>query len=259
MRTSLCLESVYRMGAHIFEYNQSFVVFGIQHMWVLGLIAGLSWALPWLAQKRLNANQRRGLARGMGLVLTSSVIAWTGLRLIEGAFDPTTDLPLDLCNLLAFLMPLLIWRPTQRIQEVLYFWVLAGTVQAVLTPHLVEGFPHYTFLKYWIVHGGLVVVTIYVTVAFRLYPTGRSLIRAFVGIQFYAVGIFVVNKLLGANYFYIMEKPPTASLLDYFGPWPWYILVCEGIMLVLFLIAYAPIWLRARRLRLVPLASTRLE
>ena len=67
------------------------------------------------------------------------------------------------------------------------------------------------------------------------------MVKAFWGVQVYAVGIVLLNLLLGSNYFYIMRKPPTASLLDYLGPWPWYILVCEGIVLVLFLLVYAPV------------------
>ena len=53
--------------------------------------------------------------------------------------------------------------------------------------------------------------------------------------------VFSVNLLLGSNYFWIMEKPPTSSLLDYLGPWPWYIFFAEFIALFHFAIAYTPV------------------
>jgi uncharacterized membrane protein YwaF len=37
-----------------------------------------------------------------------------------------------------------------------------------------------------------------------------------------------------------MEKPPTASLIDVLGPWPWYLLALEGIAFVIFFILYLP-------------------
>jgi uncharacterized membrane protein YwaF len=50
-----------------------------------------------------------------------------------------------------------------------------------------------------------------------------------------------INFWLDANDFYLVEKPVNPSILDYFGPWPWYILVTEGLAFVFFAIAYVPI------------------
>ena len=40
------------------------------------------------------------------------------------------------------------------------------------------------------------------------------------------------NIILDANYFWLMGKPPVGSLLDFMGPWPWYILVAEFVALI---------------------------
>ncbi len=234
-------------GNAFLDANTLFTTFGSQHLLMIGLTVGLTAAVPWLGTVLPGEDRRLDAARALAVLLSGTVVAWTVLRLLLGEFDARTDLPLDLCNLTALLLPALVWHPSRRIHEVLYFWVLAGTFQAVLTPNLVNGFPHFTFFKYWIVHGGLLVIIVFVTAGFRLYPTGRGILRAFGWLHVYLVAVVGANLLLGANYFYVLRKPPTASLLDVLGPWPWYLLVCEGLVLLLFGLAYAPVALLRRR------------
>ena len=233
------------------EYNTLFTTFGAQHGVMLAFTIGASVVLPLYANRFLNADRRLLVARVMAVGLSLTVVLWVGIRVVLGDFEKATDLPLDVCNLAALLMPFLMWKPSQRVHEVLYFLVLVGTLQATLTPHLFNGFPNFTFFKYWIVHGGLIVFVIYITASFKLYPDRRSLLKAFGWLHVYAAAVFVANLLLGSNYFYIMRKPPTASLLDVLGPWPWYLLVCEGLAFVLFVLVYLPIPLLSKR-RLMP-------
>lgn len=42
------------------------------------------------------------------------------------------------------------------------------------------------------------------------------------------------------NYLFICHKPPTPSLIDALGPWPWYVLSLEGVGLAFFVIYYLP-------------------
>ena len=48
------------------------------------------------------------------------------------------------------------------------------------------------------------------------------------------------KHLLDANYFYLMRKPITPTLLDFFGPWPNYIFATEMLAIVVFAIMYMP-------------------
>ena len=194
------------------EYNTLFTTFGAQHLLMLVLTAATAWMLPFYANHFLSEDRQLLMARVMAVVLSLTVLLWIVIRIALGDFDKTTDLPLDVCNLAALLMPFLMWKPSKRIHEVLYFLVLVGTLQTTLTPHLLNGFPNFTFFKYWIVHGGLIVFVVYITASFKLFPDRRSLVEAFIWLHVYAAAVFIANLLLGSNYFYIMRKQGCPSM-----------------------------------------------
>ena len=84
----------------------------------------------------------------------------------------------------------------------------------------------------------LVVAVIYAVVVYNLKPTLNSLIKAFIALNAFLVIALFANLVLDANYFWIMGKPPAGSLLDFMGPWPWYILTGEFVALGHFILAY---------------------
>ena len=48
------------------------------------------------------------------------------------------------------------------------------------------------------------------------------------------VGAAITNQITGSNYGFLSAPPPSPSLVDALGPWPWYILGIEAIALVYF-------------------------
>jgi hypothetical integral membrane protein (TIGR02206 family) len=120
---------------------------------------------------------------------------------------------------------------------------MAGTLQAIVTPDLYFDYPAYEFFKYWITHVGLVLLMVHYMVCFALYPTAKGILKTFGWLNVYVIALLPLNYLLGANYFYLIEKPINPSVLDFFGPWPVYILVAEILVMGFFAIAMIPVFL----------------
>ena len=78
-------------------------------------------------------------------------------------------------------------------------------------------------------------------------PTLSSLKTAFIALNLFLFISTIVNIILEANYFWICWKPPMASLLDFMGPWPWYIIAGELVALIHFILAYLPFYIIDKR------------
>jgi hypothetical integral membrane protein (TIGR02206 family) len=230
-----------------FRDDIPFSAFGYSHMLTALLSVGLLVSLL-LVSLRLDRQQNLIIGRCISIVLAITIVIYTALNILLGRFDIAEDIPLSTCNLFAILAPWLFWRPVLKYFEIVYFMVIAGTLQAVITPDLYVGFPTYGFFKYWITHVGLVIIVIHYLVSFELYPTAKGILRTFLWLNIYVLALMPINLLLDANYFYLMEKPINASILDLFGPWPVYILVGELLAMGFFAIAYLPV-LAIKRLK----------
>ena len=59
--------------------------------------------------------------------------------------------------------------------------------------------------------------------------------------------MMLLNMILGANYSYLSHKPESASLLDYFHKWPFYIIEVELIVIPYMLLIYLPFYYENKR------------
>jgi hypothetical integral membrane protein (TIGR02206 family) len=77
-------------------------------------------------------------------------------------------------------------------------------------------------------------------------PTWRSYRMTIVVTLAWAVFTLVFNFLAGTNYGYLNRKPPVASVLDFLGPWPVYLLVEITLVAIIWALMTWP-WERKRR------------
>ena len=225
------------LDEYLNTYKQ-FELFGLSHWVAIFLFLLLVVLLSWYAKTYLNANQQNRVGITIGLIVFLNYPIWIILEIFAGSFDVTLHLPLHLCRFANLLIPFVMIKRNYFVFEILYFWGLSGMLQGMITPDIVEDFPHFHYFRYFAGHHLLVVAVIYAVVVYNLKPTLNSLIKAFIALNAFLVIALFANLVLDANYFWIMGKPPAGSLLDYMGPWPWYILTGEFVALGHFILAY---------------------
>ena len=199
------------------------------------------------SKNNLNEKQQKYALHGFGLLVSFIVILFHLYYISLGTYNITTDLPLYLCSLLAIIIPVFTYYRKYWMYEILLFWIISGTMQGVITPDIVEGFPVFDYFRYWTVHLGLLIIIFYATFVFNMRPRFKSIFKSFLALQVYVILMILINYLLKANYFYLNEKPKSASILDFFGDWPFYIIVGQLIVIPFFMIIYLPFYLVERK------------
>jgi hypothetical integral membrane protein (TIGR02206 family) len=196
-------------------------------------------------------------ARVIGTVLAADAISFVVALVVDGTFSAKTDLPLALCDMGVIVAAVACWRPVPTLVEVTYFWGLAGTLQAVITPDLNVGFPHLVFFQYVAGHVGIVAAALYLVVGMQIRPRRKAVPRVFCITAAYTAFVGLVDATSGANYMFLRSPPSNWTLLRVLGPWPWYVLSATGVGLVLLVVLDAPFW-RGRRLgHRSPVTATR--
>ncbi|OUR99478.1 hypothetical protein A9Q86_12995 [Flavobacteriales bacterium 33_180_T64] len=192
--------------------------------------------------QQISVERQQGLIHYFAIFISLVVLSFHMYKMITSAYNYREDLPLYLCSLLGIIIPFYTYYRKYWMFEILVFWIIAGTLQGVITPDIAEGVPSFDYFRYWIVHLGLLFVIFYSIFVFKLKPKLKSVFKSFFALQIYVVLMIGVNHLLNANYFYLNKKPESASVLDYFGEWPYYIIICQLIIIPLFLIIYLPFY-----------------
>jgi hypothetical integral membrane protein (TIGR02206 family) len=222
-----------------------FVLFGPDHLAVLVATPLAAALLVPLVRRDREGPLTRALRvlLAAALVFFYSAVVFRAWR--EGWLDLQLVLPLHLCDLAVILAVYSLLTLQPRTVEPLFFWGIAGSGIAIVTPDLHHGFPDWDYFFFFVPHAIVVVAAFLLTFGLRIVPPAGAWWRVFLLTLAYAGLVAVVNLALGTNFLFLRRKPAGQTLLDWFGPWPVYILVAAAIALALFWLLDRPL----RRLR----------
>ncbi len=224
-------------------HGTPFAWLGAAHLGALLVIFALV-LLGWRLE--LSPRGRRAVRFGLAGLMLANEIFWHAFHAYHGLWSLQYLLPLNLCNVMVLTSVFTLLTRHQVGYEFIYLLGIPAASQVLITPALGSyGFPHILFFQIFISHGGIVLAALYLTLGEGFRPRSwRAVAVVTLSATLYTILIFCINPLLGGNYMFLAYKPPAATLLDYLGPWPWYILTGEAIGLALIALLYLPFHLK---------------
>jgi len=218
-------------------------LFSLQHIVPLIIIAVFCLLLYVLRNKLRSIPDKRIIRYPLATLIIVHLVTLYIWYTVAGQWSVRYTLPIQLCDISVFLCVINLLSAKKRtlLLEVLYFWGLGGASQALLTPSMGDySFPHFIYYQFFFSHGLTIITCLYFTLIEGFRVNLSSVKRVFIITNVYAACIIIVNFITGGNYLFLMSKPFGGSLLDFLGPWPWYILSLEVVAAIVFLILYLP-------------------
>ncbi len=224
----------------------SFARFGSAHLCVIAL----TFVTPLLLAALVRWGDCPVAARIVSSLFVALLVGGKILMLVllarDGELTIANAAPLYLCDWAAILAVITLIYPNQFTYELCYFWALAGTLQALLTPDLSYGFPDPRFISFFALHGGVIASVVYMTLGLKMRPVPMSIVRALASSTFYLAVAMATNAMFRTNFGYLRAKPAHPSLLDYMAPWPFYIAELALLAVLSCLVCYAPFFIMDR-------------
>ena len=217
--------------------NYNFEMFSISHFVIISILI-LGAIFIFLKRDQLNSKQSRKIEIWVAISLIIMELTYHFWMIVNGSWNVSHAIPLELCSLSLILTVILLLTKKKIIYEILLFTALLGATQALITPSLNYDFPHFRFFHFFYTHLMEIWVPLYFTWTKGYRPTIWSVLKLCIFLNVLMPIIMLINKLVDGNYMFLSHKPDSASLLDVLGPYPWYILSLEGLLIGLSLIVW---------------------
>ncbi len=190
------------------------------------LVAGTARRRPQLAL---------GIGRGLALVILAGFLCEQITYAARGLWTAKLNLPLQLTDAVTLVSVAALWQPASALLvELVYFWALTASLQAVITPDLQQSFPDVLFFTYFATHSGAVAAACLLVFGAGRTPRPGAVWRVYAITAGFAALAAVGTLVTGGNYMFLRRKPVQGSLLDVMGPWPVYIVVAAAFGLAIF-------------------------
>ena len=223
----------------MWKEGPSFEMFSIAHFAAIGALFFVIFLL-FLSRKKWSIqplNLRR-LERLFALSLLIVDVFYYIWLVQAGRWNISNSLPLELCSISLLMTIFLLWTGNKHIYDFVFYAGIGGAIQAVATPVLDMGFPHSRFFHFFYTHIGIVITALYFTWVKGYRPTFKGIIKTIIALNILLPIVFAFNIFLKGNYMFLRMKPTNRSLLDFLGPYPWYILSLEVVAFSIFVILW---------------------
>lgn len=175
------------------------------------------------------------LERLFGLSLLGMDIVYHIWLIQTDRWELRNSLPLELCSISLLLTIVLLWTGNRLVYQFVFYAGIGGAIQAMITPVLDMNYPHFRYFHFFYTHAGIILTALYFTWVKGYRPTFKGILTTMLALNILLPFVFWINSLVDGNYMFLQRKPAGGSLLDFLGPYPFYILSLEFVAFIIFI------------------------
>ena len=168
--------------------------------------------------------------------------------------NPVEHLPIAVCGWVAIFCSYMVIGKTQSLFDIVYFWLFAGSVFALLTPTVITytGPTRFRYYQFWIEHTATFVAVFYMMFVHKMRPTIKSMIKSYAALIVLCIIAYNANQLigLGANYLFMARPEAAPSILDILPPhFALRLVIMATAITALFGVSYLPWYIKDKKSR----------
>ena len=164
---------------------------------------------------------------------------------------PVENLPIGVCGWSAIFCSYMVIGKKQSLFDIVYFWMLSGSVFALLTPTPLTytGPTRFRYYQFWLAHTMVYVATFYMIFVHGMRPNLKSIARSYVALVVISVIAYNVNTMIpGANYLYMARPESAPSILDILPPhFGLRLTIMVAAITLMYWLAYLPWYLKDKK------------
>lgn len=165
--------------------------------------------------------------------------------------NPVEHLPIGVCTWALIFCSYMVVGKSQTLFDISYFWLLSGSVFALLTPTPLTytGPTRLRYYQFWGAHTLPYIAVFYMIFVHGMRPTVKSMIKSYLALLVLAIIAYWVNTMIpGANYLYLAKPEAAPSVLDILPP-NFFLrtFIIAAVITLLFCVAYLPWYLKDKK------------
>ena len=244
----------YFFGAGSEATGAEFSNFTLAHFLPILVAVGIIFLIWFCRDKLKNCERERYFRYTLAFMLIVSEMSyyWRLIAIPELGPNPIDHLPVTVCGWAVVFSSYMIIGKSQKLYDIVYFWLFSGTIFALITPTVITytGPTRFRYYQFWAEHLLCYVAIFYMIFVWKMRPNKKSFIKAYIGLVALAVIAYFANDLIGpgANYLFMAKPEATPSVLDILPPnFALRILVMASVVTLLFVLAYLPWYIKDKK------------
>ena len=241
---------VYFFGEGI---EQEFALFTLAHFLPILVMLAVIW-LIYRKRDQIRSSKYEEHLRwilAFALIISDMSYYW---RLVGSPWlhpGPVENLPIGVCGWAVIFSSYMLIGKKQTLFDISYFWLLSGSLFALITPTPITytGPTRFRYYQFWSEHTLGYIALFYMIFVHQMRPTVKSAFKSYAALVVMAVIAYMVNRMIpGANYLYMARPEAAPSVLDILPPnFTLRLMIMAAVITLMYGLAYLPWYLRDKK------------